>query len=576
MSSVDVVEGLDEAATWKEVSCPNSLTWHKDSVAMSRFNLSADGSKMTFMTRPTTLRRVLLKDLLANHPPRIYLDGGQGVGKSHLLLELVLNLRARGYCVVYMPDCMVLANLKRSDELAEKKLLKYILDALKPDDKSHPVIQAALAVMPFHVKRLLEAVVQYLNGIGVRLVLVFDQFNAIAKQGESVWSAYPWSIPLQGVVGATVITSSSANNEALAKVPKPTVRIAFWSPFDASEYLAWKQNFMTIGDWDDADALALTRYVPLFLSELLEAVENNQNYSKGRWAYVDKFLDDTSQLHNMFICKQIGAGLGTLESAYSIESALVSGVPLPKKYGNFALVNRQFSYVKHEGRVTFCLSHHPLFADALVQLRGKDILSPVMALLAEFSRFCQANRGGLLPNIGDITELSVRYLLWSLGVPSSFPISTISEGVLYPANAIFIPPNCDVTWVRSTSRNPATVLLECLGASPPVKNTFYMPINRTLLQIDLVIYLSAQKVLYAIQITTSQFNNHDPVDYDTSHLPIGWADVTLKVLWIARPSQAQLTKKATCYEGQLLCDIAKFANVDADLAELITPYIGNQ
>jgi hypothetical protein len=103
-----------------------------------------------------------------------------------------------------------------------------------------------------------------------------------------------------------------------------------------------------------------------------------------------------------------------------------------------------------------------------------------------------------------------------------------------------------------------------------------MPINRTLFQIDLVIYLPARKVLYAVRITTPQFNNHDPVDYDASHLPIGWGGVTLKVLWIAKPSQAQLTKRAKFYEGQLLCDISEFANVDGDLAELITPSVGNQ
>src|SRR5690348_15805171 len=90
MSSMDVVETLDEGVLWKDVPCPASLAWLKDSVALSRFNLSADGSKVTFMSRPNTLSRVLLKDLLAKHPPRIYLDGGQGVGKSHLLLELVL------------------------------------------------------------------------------------------------------------------------------------------------------------------------------------------------------------------------------------------------------------------------------------------------------------------------------------------------------------------------------------------------------------------------------------------------------------------------------------------------------
>ena len=242
------------------------------------------------------------------------------------------------------------------------------------------------------------------------------------------------------------------------------------------------------------------------------------------------------------------------------------------------MVNRQFSYVKFEGGVNVIRSHHPLFADALIKLRGKDILSPVMALLAEFSRFCRVNRGRLLPNIGDITELSVRYLLWSHGVPSSFLISTISGGLLNLTNTIFIPPNCNISWVRSSSRNPATVLLECLGILLPTTNSLYMPINRTLFQIDVLIYLPAQKVLYATQITTKQFNNHDAVDYETKHLPLGWreANVTLKVLWIAKPSRAQLTKKAELYEGQLLCDIAEFANVDADLAELITPYIGDQ
>ena len=161
---------------------------------------------------------------------------------------------------------------------------------------------------------------RFLNGIGVRLVLVFDQFNAIAKKGKSVWGAYPWSIPLRGVPGATVITSSSANNEALAKVPKPTVRIGFWSPFDANEYLVWKQKFVSIGDWDDADALALTRYVPLFLYELLEAVVDANNYSDGRRVYFRKFRDDTSQLHNMFITDLIRDKSGCTLDVHSYSS----------------------------------------------------------------------------------------------------------------------------------------------------------------------------------------------------------------------------------------------------------------
>ena len=64
---MNVVEALEEEATWKEVPCPTSVDLAQGSVALSRFNLSADGSKVTFMSRPTMLRRVLLEKLLDNH-----------------------------------------------------------------------------------------------------------------------------------------------------------------------------------------------------------------------------------------------------------------------------------------------------------------------------------------------------------------------------------------------------------------------------------------------------------------------------------------------------------------------------
>ena len=101
------------------------------------------------MSRPNTLRRVLLDNLLDSHPDTIYLDGGQGVGKSHLLLELVLELRALGYCVVYIPDCEVLALLR-----------EYILDELTTIDMDDAAIQAANTASPFFVEDLINAVVR--------------------------------------------------------------------------------------------------------------------------------------------------------------------------------------------------------------------------------------------------------------------------------------------------------------------------------------------------------------------------------------------------------------------------------
>ena len=115
------------------------------------------------MSRPNTLRRVLLDKLLDSHPDTIYLDGGQGVGKSHLLLELVLELRALGYCVVYIPDCKVLANQPRcqyAPQRADLVLREYILDALTTIDMDDAAIQAANTASPFFVKDLIKAVVR--------------------------------------------------------------------------------------------------------------------------------------------------------------------------------------------------------------------------------------------------------------------------------------------------------------------------------------------------------------------------------------------------------------------------------
>jgi chromosomal replication initiation ATPase DnaA len=154
---MDVVEALDEVV-WKDVPCPSSFALN-DTMALQRFNLSPDGRMVTFMSRPKTLRRVLLDKLLGNHPRTIYLDGGQGVGKSHLLLELILELRALGYRVVYLPDCKVLADVKRSGEEAEVVLREYILDALTTAGIDDAAIQAASTASPFFVKHLFKAVV---------------------------------------------------------------------------------------------------------------------------------------------------------------------------------------------------------------------------------------------------------------------------------------------------------------------------------------------------------------------------------------------------------------------------------
>ncbi|KAJ3098663.1 hypothetical protein HDU96_010986, partial [Phlyctochytrium bullatum] len=85
------------------------------------------------MSRPKTLKAVVLdpiqkalEDPISNR--RIYIDGGQGVGKSHLLLEMVLLLRKDPrFRVMYMHDCSTLTT-KRGPEQAEEALREYVAD----------------------------------------------------------------------------------------------------------------------------------------------------------------------------------------------------------------------------------------------------------------------------------------------------------------------------------------------------------------------------------------------------------------------------------------------------------------
>jgi len=115
-----------------------------------------------------------------------------------------------------------------------------------------------------------------------------------------------------------------------------------------------------------------------------------------------------------------------------------------------------------------------------------------------------------------------------------------------------------------------------LGTSLPATNMLYIPEVRFVKEIDCLIFHRSRSVLYAVQVTESQVNEHSAVTFKTDHLPAAWASITLKVLWIAKPFKTTLRDRAALYEGQLLCDITEFATVEPELTVLVTPPVADQ
>ncbi|KAJ3097059.1 hypothetical protein HDU96_000556 [Phlyctochytrium bullatum] len=183
---VEIVASMEQHSRWvDDAPLPSSFRFFNTEAShrfnLDRFNLDHEQNTISFMSRSNTLKRIVLDPIQkALKKPgrnrRIYIKGGQGVGKSHLLLE------------------------------ANRKLQQ---------------IASELDAVPFYLDKLLSAITEHFEAINCELILVFDQFR----------SRYPVSIPLNGTAGAMTITSATDDNKAPIEVDRFTDKAPFWTPF---------------------------------------------------------------------------------------------------------------------------------------------------------------------------------------------------------------------------------------------------------------------------------------------------------------------------------------------------------
>ncbi|KAJ3116223.1 Ubiquitin carboxyl-terminal hydrolase MINDY-1 [Phlyctochytrium bullatum] len=335
-----------------DVPAPESLK--SDTKASDRFTLAPGLTT----ERPYRLRT-------------IYIDGGQGVGKSHLLLEAVLILRKDPHFrVFYMPDWLDLVRAQEKSRLDAELLVKeYLADCLTEKDRKVEQIVSALDAVPFHLSDLLSAVTEHLKSIKCELILVFDKHNAIGSKHRQLWYNYPADIPLAGVAGAITIASASVNNEEPFKVHDSTEKVSFWDPFDDDEYRVWKERMASrIPDLDDDAARAITRNVPMFLTDLVKEINyRNCSFREGAEAYAENFILTSTKLYTEFINKRTSLREGYKEAAQLMEFAIATESPI-SGFCNPWLMDLRFC--SRDYRRELIVAHHPLFRIMLARLRG--------------------------------------------------------------------------------------------------------------------------------------------------------------------------------------------------------------
>jgi hypothetical protein len=224
----------------------------------ARRRFALDGGSFTFMCRSGSRDLAAwLTGLLEKREFAAYLQGPQGVGKSHLLYEACLLLSATSECrVVYEHDCASWANLANTPVKAALYFLRSIGMAFAQDAEvlelcqqftaDVSIVSDAVAAEDAICNEFLPQLGELCQQLNLKVFFVFDQHNGLTP---AMRATFPFSLPevrllyvsqLRGV--GMVVISASANDEYNLKLvtmepPLPTRQLT--SGFDLDELRAF-------------------------------------------------------------------------------------------------------------------------------------------------------------------------------------------------------------------------------------------------------------------------------------------------------------------------------------------------
>ena len=241
--------------------CYATLPPHPSLQYTARRRFLLDGDLFTFMRRLGSQDLVAwLTLLLGNREFAAYIQGPQGVGKSHLLYEACLLLSAKpGFRVVYEHDCASWGSLANMPVKAALYFLRSIgmafsedaevLELCKQFTANVSVVSDVVAAEDAVCNEFLPQLGELCKRLNLKVFFVFDQHNGLTPEMRN---KFPYSLTesqllrvsqLRGV--GMVVISASANNEYYVKLvsmepPLPTRQLT--AGFDLDELCAFLQH----------------------------------------------------------------------------------------------------------------------------------------------------------------------------------------------------------------------------------------------------------------------------------------------------------------------------------------------
>jgi hypothetical protein len=587
------------------VPCYATLPQHPSMRYSKRRRFPVKGNNFTFMRRAQS--RVIAEwtlELLKENEFASYIQGPQGVGKSHMLYEAALLLGATPGCrVVYEHDCASWAFLSGQPVQATLYFLRTVAMAFAGDAEvlqlcrdtigKVAIVSSAAEAEKAVCGVFLPQLGDLCKRFGLQLFFVFDQHNSLTPEMRA---SFPFSLPEAGLLCvsqlrgvAMVVISASANNEYYLKVaseqpswPQIIVTDGFRAAGSPSELDVFLQENDLFPDASLADIATLryeTNCSPLELSYVVEtrdmlreaaldvsfdAVMNayiggcKQPNLRGRRTFfgllVRKFDDSLSRLYsntpqareqhvNSIICMKLQLPLSSFpgEVLLNLQLCYLSDVP----FGQFDS------------------------APSLLPLNYIHPITPVAGAAASssylFKRTVEAKMNDTFRYVFEspIIETPVRglmlqrYLIQRLERANGVALRTRR----YKSNHT-LGRSSEIVLVRRQLRK-----VEWNGNSVPqttlsrTEDLLLVPLSQNYPGVDFLIWAAKPETLYLFQVTLSPVGRHSSNFWEGgADLEQQWgAKLNMKRLervWITPNADAGPVSVERSHQGQLVCSLA--------------------
>jgi hypothetical protein len=578
----------------------------------SRRRFTFDDGSFTFMCRELSRRLAQwLLQLLESREFAAYIQGPQGVGKSHTLYEAIAVLSLTPGCrVVYEHDCESWATYANKPIEAALYWIRAIAMGFSGDA---PVValckevtekfavmkdpaDAESAVRDLFLPRLGDLCAR----LKLKVFFVFDQHNSLTAEMRK---AFPYSLPESGLLHVSqlrgvgmVVISASANNEYFLKVaasepPWPMHLVT--SGFDIGEMNTFLRNehmFVDalLNDDEVFELCVATNCYPLeltFLRDTYRALRKRDGaavtiqrcidvYERGdtmigvlgrfktfsnRVTLFDKRIraepDELKRLVNSVVCMKLELPLSTFPDAVLLNLAISyeSNVPQSQSFTAKARMDGPADYI------------HPITPAAL---------EAAMALYAPDASFSAREAS------------AVEYVFQSVNVRGEVRGRMLEQ---YIMQQLSVAPSFKLSGSRLGKANVASIKLTTLAQArgvqvvrwngnklPPgkidvAKDLLLWPRSASFPGVDGMLWLADTKTLVLLQITLSSVHVHKSNFWaDDATRRSLWQDRLgardIKELWLTPYTSAGKTRVHT---GQYVCTLAQLLEHNPSLFPLL-------